>query len=404
MNTCSVCAHPQLAAIEGALRGGMSRAEVGRQFGLSRPAVSRHASRDLRSKSAPKTLPRQETPLRALPEPSGDGSDAPMDPLEALIALQTARTQESGSPQQARELRLSLQALDQRRAATPLPPDLAANPDWQQVRAALARHASQFREVMAETGVREAIRATDPAAAMADAFGLEPAGYQADYLREDGNILVVKGRQTGFSTAASAKAIFVARNIPGSLSVIVSPSQKQSQELGIRAKAGLRNLERLPLEQDSAAAIQLVNGSRILSLPGTATSLRGYAATLLIIDESAYVERETYVAARALVAATGGQVIIQSTAAGAAGWFYELAMDAEASWQTMAVPSSEAPWISEEYLAAELREMGPAAFANEYGAEFISPGSGGYFDPGRLREMVVPAEQSMFERMKGAAK
>lgn len=210
--------------------------------------------------------------------------------------------------------------------------------------------------------------------------------WQDGYLQETHDCLVLKGRQVGASTCAACKAMHLCHYRPGSLAVIVSPSQKQSQEIAIRSKAGLLNIERLPLIQDSASIIQLANGSRILSLPGTATSVRGYTAQLLIVDEAAYVDEETWIAARALVA-TGGQVIVQSTPKGAAGWFYDLWVGGDPAWNRYRVKSEEVPTISRDFLAKEKISMGEYAYKAEYGAEFLEAGAG-LFDGESLRKMV----------------
>ena len=218
--------------------------------------------------------------------------------------------------------------------------------------------------------------------------------WQVYYLRERMNAIVLKGRQVGASTCAAAKALHVAHYQPGSLVVIVSPTQKQSGEIAIRCKAGLRNIERHPLEQDSAMTIRLANGSRIMSLPGTATSVRGYSAQLLIVDEAAYVDEDTWTAARAVVA-TGGQVLVQSTPAGKAGWFYELWTAGGPAWARYHVRSEEVPTISRDFLESERLAMGDYAFKAEYGAEFLAAGAG-LFDGTALRGMVDASSQPYF--------
>lgn len=230
--------------------------------------------------------------------------------------------------------------------------------------------------------------ALDPAALFEHAFGMAPLAWQADYLREDRPTAVLKGRQIGASMAAAALAIHSARYWPATNAVIVSPSLKQSTEITTKARLGLRNLGVL-LDQDSASMLRLANGSRILSLPGTARSVRGWTARLLIIDEAAYVSRETFTAARALVA-TGGRLVVQSTPADESGDFYELVQANYPDWARFTVRSDEVPTISAEFLAGERKAMSPDEFSTEYECVFGKAGAS-LFTIDRINSLVLQA-------------
>ena len=130
--------------------------------------------------------------------------------------------------------------------------------------------------------------ALDPAEVFAQAFGLEPLDWQRHYLRET--------RPTSSSSRVARSA--PPWPLPPSPStsalywrdtnvVIVSPTLKQTGEILGKARLGLRDLG-VRLVQDSASMLRLPNGSRIISLPGTARSVRGWTARLLILDEAAY--------------------------------------------------------------------------------------------------------------------
>jgi hypothetical protein len=209
------------------------------------------------------------------------------------------------------------------------------------------------------------------------AFGVEPMPHQVAYLESTGHLLVLKGRQTGMTLAGAALAIHVARQTPGSLAAVISPSLRQSTEVATRARVGLWELgERLM--QDSASLLRLANGSRILSLPGSARGVRGYSAQLVIVDEAAWVDDETFVAARALVAATRGRLIVQSTPGVAGvGFFFELATNTPEDWSTIVVRSDEASIIDPEFLERERAEMTENLFNQEYMAEFGTGAVGG---------------------------
>jgi hypothetical protein len=229
--------------------------------------------------------------------------------------------------------------------------------------------------------------ALDPAALFEAAFGLPALSWQRDYLRETRAACLVKGRQTGASLAAAALTIHVARSGPLLDAVVVSPSLRQSGEILGRARAGLRRLG-VALEQDSSSMLRLANGSRIVSLPGTAKSVRGWTAKLLVLDEAAYIERDTWTAARALVA-VGGRLIVQSTPADESGDFWELVEAADPTMAHFRIRSDEVPTIAPEFLEAERRAMSPDAFAAEYECTFGKVGAT-LFTADRIASLILP--------------
>ena len=231
--------------------------------------------------------------------------------------------------------------------------------------------------------------ALDPAVLFKRAFGFEPLDWQVSYLRETRPTVVLKGRQTGASTAAAALAIHEAVYGHATNTVIVSPSLKQSAEILGKARTGLRNLG-IRLVRDSASKVALPGGARILSLPGTARSVRGWTAQLLVLDEAAYIEAETWTAARALVA-TGGRLVVQSTPAVETGDFYELATGDDPAWARYTVRSDEVPTISAEFLESERRTMSPDAYASEYEGVFGKAGAS-LFTLDQLAGLILPKE------------
>lgn len=233
------------------------------------------------------------------------------------------------------------------------------------------------------------------------AFGMEPMPHQVDYLTEVRDLAVLKGRQIGMTTAAAALAIHVARSGFGPDVVIVSPTQRQSSEVALRARNGLWTLGE-ELEQDSATVVRLANGSRIVSLAGTPRAVRGYSARLLIVDEAAWVTDETWAAARPVTSATGGRTVVQSTPQWPSGWFHDLW--AGGAWAQMRVPSVGI--LDEAVLERERESLAPAVFAMEYLADFASIGGGGrWFDEEGYDDRVDPRFPALVsaEAMKGAS-
>jgi Terminase large subunit, T4likevirus-type, N-terminal len=228
----------------------------------------------------------------------------------------------------------------------------------------------------------------DPAELFRQAFGSDAHDWQRDYLRETRNTITFKGRQVGASQAAAGKAIHSCRYYPNTNAVIVSPTLKQSTEITTKARVGLYALG-IQLIQDSASVIRLANGSRIVSLPGTPRSVRGWTARLLILDEAAYIEPETFTAARALVA-TGGQMMVQSTPAEEVGDFFELVSDPPPTWRLFNVPSDSVPTISREFLDSERRAMSPDEYAREYECAFGKAGAS-LFSLNTINSLVMQA-------------
>ena len=125
------------------------------------------------------------------------------------------------------------------------------------------------------------------------------------------------------------------------------------------------------LEAESALRLELETGSRVISLPGTETTVRGYSGVdLLIVDEAARVKDELYYSVRPMLAVSGGRLVTLSTPFGTRGWWYEIWRGGEA-WERYEVPATACPRITPAFLAEEQRNMGDWWFQQEYGCEFV---------------------------------
>lgn len=224
------------------------------------------------------------------------------------------------------------------------------------------------------------------------AFGFTAMAHQVEYLTETRHTIVRKGRQVGMTAAAAALAVHTARSLPGSTTVIISPSLRQSSEVTGRARIALWEWDE-KLKQDSTSLLRTSAGSRIISLPGSARGIRGYACALVIVDEASWVSDETWAAARPLVSATGGRLIVQSTPGAPAGFFHELATKTPDGWAAMKVRSDEVATIPAEFLEKERREMSADLYAQEYLAEFAGRRGGGLFNVDKIRELILPEAQ-----------
>jgi hypothetical protein len=218
--------------------------------------------------------------------------------------------------------------------------------------------------------LRDDIRLALDRVAFSGALGIHPDGWQEDLLRSHSErILLNCSRQSGKSTMSAVIALHRALYHPGSLILCLAPALRQSQELFAKIASFYRDLGR-PVSPigERKLSLELENGSRIITLPGTEKTIRGFSGvSLLIVDEAARVEDELYFAVRPMLAVSGGTLIMLSTPYGQSGIFYEEWMsDDSREWQRFRVSADQVPRISPEFLSEERRALGSRWFEQEY--------------------------------------
>jgi hypothetical protein len=235
-----------------------------------------------------------------------------------------------------------------------------------------ARQLAELAEAVRVLREQEAKHAGDDPVAFARLCQLTPDPWQERLLRAQGNVLLNCSRQAGKSTGASLLVVHRAVTQPGHLALLISPSERQSKELFRKVRTFL---DRVPggvrLTEDNVLSCTLANGSRIVSLPSSEHTIRGYSAVnTLIEDEAAFVDDALNVAVRPMLAVSGGQMILMSTPNGRRGHFFE-AWEGTGTWHRERVTCWEVPRIPKAFLEEErrvLREM----FRQEYECEFIN--------------------------------
>jgi hypothetical protein len=215
-------------------------------------------------------------------------------------------------------------------------------------------------------------RAFDPVLFAQDC-GLNPDPWQGKLLREQPRrALLLCSQQSGKTTTAGLMGLHRALYNSGSLVLIVSPSQRQSAEIFRSVMAFYRKLDgATELAAESVLRAEFKNGSRIVALPGTERTVRGYSgANLIILDEASRVDDDLIGGITPMLATTNGSLIALTTPAGKIGWFYDQWIGAD-DWTRVRVNASECPRISKEFLAEEMRRLGPSVFSQEYDLEFV---------------------------------
>ena len=220
--------------------------------------------------------------------------------------------------------------------------------------------------------LREDLRLALDRAAFAEKLGIVPDPWQRDLLRSSSDrVLLNCCRQSGKSTISGVIALHRAPYHPGSLILCLAPALRQSQELFGKIAGFYRDLGRPVAPQgERKLSLELENGSRIVTLPGSEKTIRGFSrAALLIVDEASRVADELYFPVRPMLAVSGGALLMLTTPYGKRGIFYEEWTGGH-GWDKYEVPASECPRIPPGFLEEERQTLPSWVFRQEYECSF----------------------------------
>jgi len=221
---------------------------------------------------------------------------------------------------------------------------------------------------------RDLRHAIDPVAFAVEKLGFTPDPWQVAVLRSTGrHILMNACRQSGKSTTAALMALHRAFFYPGSLVLLLSPSLRQSGELFRKVVAMLEALEPVPhRREDNRLSFTLANRSRVVSLPGSEETIRGFSSvSLLVEDEAARVDDALYAAIRPMLAVSGGRLVLLSTPFGKRGHFFEAWENGGDAWGRLRLTADQCPRISRAFLEEEKAALGEWWYRQEYFCEFV---------------------------------
>ena len=218
-----------------------------------------------------------------------------------------------------------------------------------------------------------------PSAFVEIVLNVEPFDYQKNVLDADSNrVAFVSGRQVGKSRTASWIALHKAITSPDSVILITAPTQRQSSELfaQVRKEMNKSNLDdsMWGAIRTTRTEIEFVNGSRILCLPAgdDGSTIRGYTADLIIVDEAAFIPDEVFHQALSpMMAVTDGKMVLLSTPFGASGFLYE-AFHGKLSedWFTERVPTYRNPLVGEKFISEQQDQLSSIDFKQEILGQF----------------------------------
>lgn len=266
----------------------------------------------------------------------------------------------------------------------------------------MSQHESRVRrlEKRSRSRARAGANARVPAdpVAFARLLEIEPDPWQRDLLTStDKRVILNCCRQSGKTTIVSVLALHHALIHPKSLVLIFSPSERQSKEF-------LKKIQDYYGELDSpggslansASTLELTNRSRIVALPSSKATVRGFSSpSLVLVDEAAQIDEDLYYAVLPMLIVSRGRLILLSTPLGKRGIFWS-AWEQQDGWKKVKVTGDQCPRISDDSLAQAREEMGELRFAQEYRCEFVQ-GEGSifkeewiqYFDPHTVPDMEM---------------
>jgi len=203
-------------------------------------------------------------------------------------------------------------------------------------------------------------------------FTLDP--WQRDVVTTDAReVLLLCSRQAGKSTTAAVLGLQTALYRPGSLVLIVAPSERQAGRLFRTLAQGYRRLGgAVAADSETKLSLELSNGSEAHALPGKEGTIRGFSGVdVLIVDEAARVPDDTYHAVRPMLAVSGGRLLALSTPFGKRGWFHDAWTAGGDGWHRVTVTAEQIPRIDPAWLAEERRRLPDRWFRQEYLCAFV---------------------------------
>ncbi len=209
----------------------------------------------------------------------------------------------------------------------------------------------------------------------ASQLDFHPDPNQARLLASQSNQVILNcTRQWGKSTVAALRAVHLAVTKPDSLIVVTAPAERQSGEFLKKAKSFLYRCRIRPRSDGvNRLSLLLPNGSRIVAVPNTEATSRGFSAVdLLIIDEAAYAPDSLYTALRPMLSVSNGDIWLLSTPRGKRGFYYKAWTKGGAAWDRVRVPASDCPRISQSFLARERESLSESEYNQEYNCEFTT--------------------------------
>jgi len=219
--------------------------------------------------------------------------------------------------------------------------------------------------------------------------------------------LVLKSRQLGISTLAAGYALWLILFHSDKNVLCVATKVETAKNMVTKVKFMYNNLpswlkEQEVPEEENKLTFKLNNGSQIKAVSAASDAGRSEAASLLIIDEAAFIENiDTIWASAQQTLATGGGAIVLSTPFGTGNWFHKTWVKAEAQendFLPIKLPWYVHPERDEVWRKKQDERLGdPRIAAQECDCEFATSGDVVYY-PEHLEYYITTHVKDPLER------
>lgn len=214
---------------------------------------------------------------------------------------------------------------------------------------------------------------------------LEPHEKQAEIVDAclDPNIFFVVaiiGRQFGKTTIAQNLSLYWSLNEPNSITYWVSPTDSQAQKVykeivSAVVESGCILTKRMP---KGDTEIVFTNGSKILfRSAASADSLRGPSVNYMILDEAAFIKKETVeTILLPMLSVRGKKCLFISTPKGK-NYLYEYFLNGGSvpKWRSLRYSTYDSPFANDELIDMFRQTLPPKLFQQEVEAEFVDSSS-----------------------------
>jgi len=149
----------------------------------------------------------------------------------------------------------------------------------------------------------------------------------------------------------------------------------------------------IKLLEDSKSQCTLGNGSRIVSLPGSEQTTRGYSrVSLLILNECSRIPDDIIVSTKPFLATNNGTLLALTTPWGKRGWFYEQWISS-GDYLRVEVDAYKCKRITPAFLENERKTLSLGNFRQEFLCNFED--SEGQLFPKELIDSIFKPGESV---------